>query len=172
MAESMLSARWAPPSPRVGKEAGGGDASKTRKHASLDACRRLAPQERDWKGGALAAMPRLRLPPPTRLPGRSLLLPLSDPRLRLFLIPVRLLRNSFGRQHRQPRLRIRPRRALVSKHGKTVEWTTKDLLKFLEEFVPIYETHPIKNNKYVMGFKPDLMIESGVFKGHSTWVLC
>ncbi|KAI6690063.1 hypothetical protein NL676_026891 [Syzygium grande] len=70
------------------------------------------------------------------------------------------------------------------KHGKKVEWTSKDLLKGLEEFVPIYETRPIKNNMYGMGFdhsfglwfiarwlKPDLMIESGVFKGHSTWVL-
>ncbi|XP_015894599.1 uncharacterized protein LOC107428563 [Ziziphus jujuba] len=71
-----------------------------------------------------------------------------------------------------------------SKHGKTVEWTSKDLIKGLEEFVPIYETRPIKNNMYGMGFdhsfglwfiarwlKPDLMIESGAFKGHSTWVL-
>ncbi|KAA8540388.1 hypothetical protein F0562_024693 [Nyssa sinensis] len=71
-----------------------------------------------------------------------------------------------------------------SKHGRTVEWTSKDLLKGLEEFVPIYETRPIKNNMYGMGFdhsfglwfitkwlKPDLMIESGAFKGHSTWVL-
>ncbi|XP_042492110.1 uncharacterized protein LOC122071768 [Macadamia integrifolia] len=71
-----------------------------------------------------------------------------------------------------------------SKHGRTVAWTLKDLLKGLEEFVPIYETRPIKNNMYGMGFdhsfglwfitrwlKPDLMIESGAFKGHSTWVL-
>ncbi|EEF46422.1 uncharacterized protein LOC8273817 [Ricinus communis] len=71
-----------------------------------------------------------------------------------------------------------------SKHGKSVEWTSKDLLKGLGEFVPIYETRPIKNNMYGMGFdhsfglwfiarwlKPDLMIESGAFKGHSTWVL-
>ncbi|RRT71292.1 hypothetical protein BHM03_00041153 [Ensete ventricosum] len=71
-----------------------------------------------------------------------------------------------------------------SKHDTTVEWTPKDLLKGLEEFVPIYETRPIKNNMYGMGFdhsfglwfmarwlKPDLMIESGAFKGHSTWVL-
>ncbi|KAJ8535935.1 hypothetical protein K7X08_034336 [Anisodus acutangulus] len=71
-----------------------------------------------------------------------------------------------------------------SKHGKTVEWTTKDLIKGLEEFVPIYETRPIKNNMYGMGFdhsfglwfitqwlKPELIIESGAFKGHSTWVL-
>ncbi|KAI5651266.1 hypothetical protein M9H77_37271 [Catharanthus roseus] len=71
-----------------------------------------------------------------------------------------------------------------SKQGKTVEWTSKDLLKGVEEFVPIYETRPIKNNMYGMGFdhsfglwfiarwlKPELMIESGAFKGHSTWVL-
>ncbi|KAL6585039.1 hypothetical protein OROMI_004328 [Orobanche minor] len=72
----------------------------------------------------------------------------------------------------------------LSKHGKDVEWTYKDLLKGLEEFVPIYETRPIQNNMYGMGFdhsfglwfitrwlNPDLMIESGAFKGHSTWVL-
>ncbi|KAK4413852.1 hypothetical protein Salat_2798000 [Sesamum alatum] len=71
-----------------------------------------------------------------------------------------------------------------SKHGKTVEWTKEDLVKGLEEFLQIYETRPIKNNMYGMGFdhsfglwfitrwvKPDLMIESGAFKGHSTWVL-
>uniref|UniRef100_A0A164UYW7 DNA-directed RNA polymerase subunit beta n=1 Tax=Daucus carota subsp. sativus TaxID=79200 RepID=A0A164UYW7_DAUCS len=71
-----------------------------------------------------------------------------------------------------------------SKHGKTVEWTSKDLLKGLEDFIPIYETRPIKNNMFGMGFdhsfglwfmaqwlQPDLMIESGAFKGHSTWVL-
>ncbi|CAG7877422.1 unnamed protein product [Brassica rapa] len=71
-----------------------------------------------------------------------------------------------------------------SKHGKEVEWTSKDLLKALEEFVPIYETRPVKNNMHGMGFdhsfglwfmarwlKPELMIESGAFKGHSTWVM-
>nr|KJB56786.1 hypothetical protein B456_009G136000 [Gossypium raimondii] len=71
-----------------------------------------------------------------------------------------------------------------SKQGKTVEWTSKDLVKGLEEFVPIYETRPIKNNMHGMGFdhsfglwfiaqwlRPDIMIESGAFKGHSTWVM-
>lgn len=65
-----------------------------------------------------------------------------------------------------------------------MEWAPTDLMKALEEFVPIYETRPIKNNMYGMGFdhsfglwfmarwlKPDLMVESGAFKGHSTWVL-
>ncbi|XP_020595995.1 uncharacterized protein LOC110035995 [Phalaenopsis equestris] len=59
-----------------------------------------------------------------------------------------------------------------------------DLIKGLEEFVPIYDTRPIKNNTHGMGFdhsfglwfmarwlKPVLMIESGAFNGHSTWVL-
>ncbi|KAL3618296.1 hypothetical protein CASFOL_038617 [Castilleja foliolosa] len=71
-----------------------------------------------------------------------------------------------------------------SKYGKSVEWTSNDLIQGLEEFVLIYETRPIKNNMYGMGFdhsfglwfitrwhKPELMIESGAFKGHSTWVL-
>ncbi|KAF8388949.1 hypothetical protein HHK36_025632 [Tetracentron sinense] len=71
-----------------------------------------------------------------------------------------------------------------SKHGGTVEWTFRDLLKGLEEFVPIYETRPIKNNMHGMGLdhsfglwfiarwlKPDLMIESGALRGHSTWVM-
>ncbi|KAL5220690.1 hypothetical protein ABZP36_025403 [Zizania latifolia] len=78
----------------------------------------------------------------------------------------------------------RPRRPLVPNTGKTVDWTSNDLLHGLEEFVPVYETHPIKNNMYGMGIdhsfglwfmarwlKPDLMIESGAFKGHYTWVL-
>lgn len=67
-----------------------------------------------------------------------------------------------------------------SRHGETVEWTSMDLLKGFEEFVPINETRPIKNNMHGMGLdqsfglwsitqwlKPDLMIESGAFKGYS-----
>ncbi|KAG8045097.1 hypothetical protein GUJ93_ZPchr0008g13209 [Zizania palustris] len=34
------------------------------------------------------------------------------------------------------------------KTGKTVDWTSKDLLHGLEEFVPIYETRPVKNNMW------------------------
>eukprot|EP00252_Welwitschia_mirabilis_P010025 TRINITY_DN2305_c0_g1_i4.p1 TRINITY_DN2305_c0_g1~~TRINITY_DN2305_c0_g1_i4.p1 ORF type:complete len:364 (-),score=47.00 TRINITY_DN2305_c0_g1_i4:397-1488(-) len=71
-----------------------------------------------------------------------------------------------------------------SRHGYSVNWTREDLLDGLKEFVPIYYMRPIKNNMFGMGFdhsfglwfitrrlKPDLMIESGAFKGHSTWVL-
>ncbi|CAA2991469.1 PREDICTED: uncharacterized protein LOC107404278 [Olea europaea subsp. europaea] len=73
---------------------------------------------------------------------------------------------------------------LRSKHGKSVEWTSKDLLKGLEEFLPIYEAQPIMKNTYGTGFdqnfglwfiarwlKPNLMVKSGAFKGHSTGVL-
>lgn len=71
-----------------------------------------------------------------------------------------------------------------SRSGSRVPWTREDLIQGLQEFVPIYKTRPIKNNRFGMGFdhsfglwfvarwlKPDLMIESGAFKGHSTWVL-
>ncbi|KAJ3695695.1 hypothetical protein LUZ60_001072 [Juncus effusus] len=71
-----------------------------------------------------------------------------------------------------------------TKQGKTVPWTQTDLLTALEQFIPIYSTRPIKNNMYGMGFdhsfglwfitrflNPNLVIESGAFKGHSTWVL-
>ncbi|XP_020581761.1 uncharacterized protein LOC110025552 isoform X2 [Phalaenopsis equestris] len=89
------------------------------------------------------------------------------------------------REHWRASLRFwDPWRALVSKDGRTVEWGPMDLIKGLEEFVPIYDTRPIKNNTHGMGFdhsfglwfmarwlKPVLMIESGVFNGHSTWVL-
>lgn len=71
-----------------------------------------------------------------------------------------------------------------SRNGNRVAWTRNDLLRGLKEFVPVYKTRPIKNNRFGMGFdhsfglwfmarwlQPDLMIESGAFKGHSTWVL-
>ncbi|EPS70168.1 hypothetical protein M569_04595, partial [Genlisea aurea] len=71
-----------------------------------------------------------------------------------------------------------------SKHGATVEWTSEDLIQGLQEFVPIYQTRPINNNKHGMLFdhsfglwfmakwlKPVVIIENGAFKGHSTWIL-
>ncbi|WOK97922.1 hypothetical protein Cni_G06630 [Canna indica] len=70
-----------------------------------------------------------------------------------------------------------------AKHDRTVEWTPKDLLNGLQEFVPIYETRPIQDSNHI-GFdhsfglwfmarwlKPDLMIESGAYRGYSTWIL-
>ncbi|KAJ7568577.1 hypothetical protein O6H91_01G038500 [Diphasiastrum complanatum] len=71
-----------------------------------------------------------------------------------------------------------------SKIGAAVDWSRGDLVQGLKEFVSIYERRPIPNNLYGMGFdhsfglwfmahwlQPQLMIESGAFKGHSTWVL-
>lgn len=65
-----------------------------------------------------------------------------------------------------------------------VNWTRAELLQELFVFVEIYKTRPIVNNSNGMGFdhsfglwfiarklQPVLAIESGVFKGHSTWVL-
>ncbi|MCO5595744.1 hypothetical protein L7F22_049792 [Adiantum nelumboides] len=71
-----------------------------------------------------------------------------------------------------------------SKNGSKAPWTRRDLIQGLQEFVPIYNMRPIKNNRFGMGFdhsfglwfmarwiQPELLIESGAFKGHSTWVL-
>ena len=58
---------------------------------------------------------------------------------------------------------------------------SNNLLKYLEEFVSIYLDSPIENNDGGMGFNhsyftyyvlkeinPKLVVESGVWKGHST----
>ena len=63
-------------------------------------------------------------------------------------------------------------------------WKKKELLTELEKFSKIYETRPIKNNKGGMRFEhmfatyfilkkinPPVVIESGVFKGQSTWLI-
>ena len=62
-------------------------------------------------------------------------------------------------------------------------WLDKHL-DFLNEFSSLYKTRPIKNNKGGMLFthmfyfylilknlKPELIIESGVYKGQSTWLI-
>ena len=54
----------------------------------------------------------------------------------------------------------------------------------METFIPIYKTRPIKKNYHGMMFphmfatffilrklKPELVIESGVYKGQSTWLI-
>ncbi|PQP96611.1 uncharacterized protein Pyn_40522 [Prunus yedoensis var. nudiflora] len=154
------------------------DESKTKKHLPISFFTTRITNYLTRTGPVWPCLLLLALVSPHLLPH----LQLSEIRLRLALRPgfsLRLLRV------RWPRIGFWiPRRALVSKHGKTVEWTSKDLIKGLEVFVPIYETRPIKNNQFGMGFdhsfglwfiaqwlKPDLMIESGAFKGHSTWVL-
>ena len=63
-------------------------------------------------------------------------------------------------------------------------WLESEILQHLDEFIEIYKRRPIKNNKGGMQFshmfyfyyvlkkiKPDLVIESGVYKGQSTWLI-
>ena len=60
----------------------------------------------------------------------------------------------------------------------------KEFLDELDNFIPLYESRPIKNNKGGMQFSsmfyfflilkkknPSLVIESGIFKGQSTWLI-
>ena len=67
--------------------------------------------------------------------------------------------------------------------GETT-WDNESILSELDKFIPIYESRPIKNNKGGMQFasmfyfffilknkKPSFVIESGVFKGQSTWLI-
>lgn len=64
------------------------------------------------------------------------------------------------------------------------DWSYKEILEQIEIFADIYENRPIKNNKGGMKFphafalyfilkkiNPSLVIESGVFKGQSTWLI-
>ncbi|KAG6535392.1 uncharacterized protein LOC122016591 [Zingiber officinale] len=182
MQESMLSSRRSPPFPGEEGQEGGDDESKTRKNASFGA--RVFVSARSALSGQCAAISiflfLLFVSVASFVLSRSfsaVCVSPYDPSTRALLFRATLdgLASDFGSLG-VPWCR--------SKQGKTVEWTRKDLLKGLEEFVPIYETRPIKNNMYGMGFdhsfglwfmarwlKPDLMIESGAFKGHSTWVL-
>jgi hypothetical protein len=63
-------------------------------------------------------------------------------------------------------------------------WNQDEILIELKNFYKIYEEKPIKNNKGGMKFphafalffilrklKPDLVIECGIFKGQSTWLI-
>ncbi|WOL14569.1 hypothetical protein Cni_G23349 [Canna indica] len=184
MHESVLSSRRSPPySEEDGDEGGAGDfhdESKTRKYASFAG--RVPMHARAALSGPSAAVSIFLLLLFTVAyfifcRSRPVCVSPYDPSARTVLFAATLdgLASDFGSLG-VPWCR--------TKQGEKVEWTRKDLLKGLEEFVPIYETRPIKNNMYGMGFdhsfglwfmarwlKPDLMIESGAFKGHSTWVL-
>ncbi|MDA7769905.1 hypothetical protein N8925_01185 [Candidatus Pelagibacter sp.] len=63
-------------------------------------------------------------------------------------------------------------------------WTKDEILNEMEIFIPIYKTRPIKANYHGMMFphmfatyfilrklKPEFVIESGVYKGQSTWLI-
>ena len=64
------------------------------------------------------------------------------------------------------------------------QWAKVEILKEVEVFRNLYEKRPIKNNKHGMQFqhmfatyfilkklKPSFVIESGVYKGQSTWLI-
>ncbi|CAL9778183.1 unnamed protein product [Musa acuminata subsp. burmannicoides] len=179
MQESVLSSRRSPPDPEEVEE--NGDESKTRKNTTPFATRVSKHASAALSGQCAAVLIFLLI-----LLATAASFLISRPvvcvspydslaRTALFGATLDGLASDFGSLG-VPWCR--------SKQGKAVEWTRKDLLKGLEEFVPIYVTRPIKNNMYGMGFdhsfglwfmarwlKPDLMIESGAFKGHSTWVL-
>ena len=63
-------------------------------------------------------------------------------------------------------------------------WDKDEILNEMETFIPIYKTRPIKENYHGMMFphmfatffilrklKPEFVIESGVYKGQSTWLI-
>lgn len=66
----------------------------------------------------------------------------------------------------------------------TPPWTENDIRNHLEEFQDVYDSRPIKDNSggmksphmFAVWFiakhlNPDLIVESGIFKGQSTWLL-
>lgn len=65
-----------------------------------------------------------------------------------------------------------------------VPWSRKEILAAVDEFSEVYEKRPIKNNDFgmrsphmfavwfiVRKLNPDIIIESGVWKGQGTWLL-
>lgn len=66
----------------------------------------------------------------------------------------------------------------------TPPWTRSEIIDYLDEFEAIYADRPIKDNKggmkaphmFALWFmakkiNPDLIVESGIYKGQSTWLL-
>lgn len=63
-------------------------------------------------------------------------------------------------------------------------WSVDEIKNYLDDFIKVYEQRPIKDNKGGMLFShmfyfyfilkkinPDFVIESGIFKGQSTWLI-
>ena len=64
------------------------------------------------------------------------------------------------------------------------DFNKDNILKHLDEFIQLYKERPIKNNgggmkfPHMLGFyfllktlKPEFVVESGIFKGQSTWLI-
>ncbi|EFJ24064.1 hypothetical protein SELMODRAFT_102324 [Selaginella moellendorffii] len=65
-----------------------------------------------------------------------------------------------------------------------VEWSKSELLFGLYDFLPVYATRPVQQNQWgtrldhsfglwflARRLQPEIIIESGVHRGHSTWIL-
>ena len=66
----------------------------------------------------------------------------------------------------------------------SAQWSREDMKQELHEFLPLYKTRPVGRRRggmmldhsfalwYVLRkIQPDTVIESGVFQGHSTWII-
>ena len=65
-----------------------------------------------------------------------------------------------------------------------MRWSNKEILKYLSKFIKLEKFKPIKNNKYGVKFphmfglyfflskiKPKFVVESGIYKGQTTWLI-
>jgi|TARA_B110000483_G_C18190274_1_gene540640 hypothetical protein len=72
---------------------------------------------------------------------------------------------------------------LFNKNTPT-NWNNHEILKYLDEFIELYKERPVKDNSGGMKFphmfglffllkslKPDFVVESGIYKGQSTWLI-
>jgi hypothetical protein len=72
----------------------------------------------------------------------------------------------------------------MNKEIKKIKWNIYEIKDEIKKFIELYKSRPIKNNKggmlfphmFVLYFilkkiKPELIIESGIYKGQSTWLI-
>jgi hypothetical protein len=72
----------------------------------------------------------------------------------------------------------------MNKEIKKIKWNIYEIKDDIKKFIELYKSRPIKNNKGGMLFphmfalyfilkkiKPELIIESGIYKGQSTWLI-
>ena len=72
----------------------------------------------------------------------------------------------------------------MNKEIKKIKWNIYEIKDEIKKFIELYKSRPIKNNKGGMLFphmfalyfilkqiKPELIVESGIYKGQSTWLI-
>ena len=65
-----------------------------------------------------------------------------------------------------------------------MKWSNREILKFLNKFIKLEKLKPVKDNKYGVKFphmfglyfflnkiKPKFVVESGIYKGQTTWLI-